>query len=70
MFKIKDMSKIKDMGFICSGEDYVCRENHKTIFTIYKGSPYLRYSKSAYICDAQMKKIYDWSKEDYIEWET
>ena len=73
MFVIKDAVKPGDLGFVKKGCDYVAYINDidgvkKVGFTIYMGSKYIRYSKTAYICDAQMKQIYEWTKNDLIEW--
>lgn len=73
MLKIKDGVNPKDLGFKTKDFDYVkyvivdgCE---KLVFTIYKGSPYIRYSKTAYVSEEQLKLIYEWTKKDVIEWE-
>lgn len=73
MFKLKDGVKPTDLGFEKKSCDYTCYVLgddgvKRTGFTIYMGSPYIRYSKTAYINDAQLKMMYDWTKKDYIEW--
>ena len=72
MFRIKDTSKLAEMGF--SKNDYtgdheimrVIKGNKKRLFIIYRGSDYLRYSKTGYVVEEQLKLIYEWSKKDYI----
>ncbi len=74
MFKIKDPSYIKEMGFVqTEDKDFVYRGivdgSPKTLFTIYAGSLYLRHAKASYSSAAQFKCIYEWTKKNYIEWE-
>lgn len=74
MIKVKDLSYIKEMGFIQTEEnDFVYREivdgSPKTLFTIYAGSLYLRHAKTSYSNTQQFKCIYEWTKKNYIEWE-
>ena len=40
-----------------------------TLFTIYKGSPYIRTMRTGYVLEQQLYLIYEWTKKDYIEWE-
>ena len=73
MFKLKDGISPLDLGFESKDIDY-CKYVEvdgtiRTCFTIYKGSPYVRYSKTSYVCEEQLKLIYEWTKLDYIEWE-
>ena len=73
MFKIKEGFSPEDLGFEKKSRDYgmyVVGDDgiKRTGFTIYMGSPYIRYSKTAYIGDSQLKTIYDWVKKDLIEW--
>ena len=73
MFKIKNDIKPIDLGFERKNCDYVFYVKgddgiKRTGFTIYMGSPYIRYSKTAYVSDVQLKAIYDWIKQDAIEW--
>lgn len=73
MFKIKDNIDPYDLGFVEKDFDYVyygiVDGLKKVVFTIYKGSRYLRYSKSSYVNEQQLKLIYEWTKKDVIEWE-
>lgn len=73
MFKIMDLSKLEEMGFKKDGFDYVYRETvdgvMKTLFTVYAGSSYLRYSKTSYSSLGQLRCIYEWTKKNYILWE-
>ena len=73
MFKIVDFDKLTDMGFIKDGFDYVYKTNIDgslvKIFTVYAGSPYLRYSKTSYVSHQQLYCIYKWTMEKLIEWE-
>ena len=73
MFRLKENISPEDLGFEKKSFDYiryVVGDDgvKKTGFTIYMGSPYIRYSKTAYLSDGQLKVIYDWVKNDYIEW--
>lgn len=75
MFRIKDTSKLEEMGFKKDEEtgDYVIKEkindSMKLLFKIYRGSDYLRHAKTGYIIEDQLKLVYEWSKRDYIYWE-
>lgn len=73
MFKLKEGINPRTLGFVDKDFDYVyyaiVDEVKKIVFTIYKGSPYLRYSKSAYANDEQLRLIHEWTKQDVIEWE-
>lgn len=73
MLKLKDSVNPKDLGFKTKDFDYVRYIDvdgvQKVCFTIYKGSPYIRYSKTAYVAEEQLKLVYEWSKNNYIEWE-
>lgn len=74
MFKLKNEKYIENMGFVKNGVDYVYRGKNAlggvaTLFTIYKGSPYIRSMKTGYVLEEQLHLIYEWTKEDYIEWE-
>lgn len=73
MFKITDITKLEEMGFKKNNCDYVYRYNDdgsiKTCFTVYAGSPYLRYSRTSYVSGEQLKCIYEWTRKNYIEWE-
>lgn len=73
MLKVIDPSYIAKMGFVKSGYDWVCYllidGDKKLVFTIYAGSPYLRFSKTAYIAEEQLRLVYEWTKAGYIEWE-
>lgn len=73
MLRLKDDINPIKLGFECKDHDYVYYVKidgiKKLGFTIYKGSPYIRYSKTAYIVDEQLKCIYEWVKNDYVEWE-
>ena len=74
MFKLKSKNILKEMGFKQSGCDWVCKGKTDkgticTLFTVYAGSSYIRYARTGYICDSQLKLIYEWTKKDYIEWE-
>ena len=73
MFKIKSKEYLKDMGFELEGADYICRKElankFAILFTIYKGSPYIRCYKTSTFVEHQLKCIYDWTLKGYIEWE-
>ena len=73
MFKVLDTAKLEEMGFKKDGCDYVYRYNDegsiRTCFTVYAGSPYLRFGKTVYVITEQLKCIYEWTKKNYIEWE-
>lgn len=73
MLKVKDIKKLEEMGFKKDGCDYVYRYNDdgsiRTCFTIYAGSPYIRFSKTVYVTVEQLRCIYEWTKNNYIEWE-
>ena len=73
MFKIVDMEKLGEMGFVKKNADYVYYAKvdgaQIKIFTVYAGSQYLRFSKTGYTSETQLKCIYDWAKGNYIEWE-
>lgn len=72
MFKIVDIKNIEKMGFVKVDVDYfysaVVEEVRKTLFTVYAGSNYIRFSKTSYGVTEQLKCIYDWTKNGYIEW--
>lgn len=73
MFKLKENISPEDLGFEKKNFDYVCYVLSddgvkRTGFTIYMGSPYIRYSKTSYISDGQLKAMYNWIKNDYIDW--
>lgn len=73
MFKLKEGVRPEDLGFEKKSFDYVRYvvgddDIKRTGFTIYMGSPYIRYSKTAYISDSQLKVMYDWIKKDLIDW--
>ena len=74
MFKIKEGFSPKDLGFVKKDCDYVYYGEvdglKKVVFTVYMGASYLRYSKTAYVTEEQLKLIYDWAKQDLIEWES
>lgn len=75
MFRVKDLTKLEEMGFVKNEEtgDYVIAKTIKnikrTIFRIYRGSDYIRYSKTVYVLEEHLKLIYDWTKKDLIYWE-
>ena len=74
MFKLKKDEYKKEMGFVTSDIDYVYRGKNATggvatLFTIYKGSPYIRTMRTGYVLEQQLYLIYEWTKKDYIEWE-
>ena len=73
MLKIKDGIQPCELGFVEKDFDHVCYGTvdglKKILFTIYKGSPYIRYSKAAYVNEEQLRLIYKWTKQDLIEWE-
>lgn len=73
MLKITSSEYLKDMGFVLEGADYVCRkeleDRFAILFTIYKGSPYIRCYKTSTVVEHQLKCIYEWTKKGYIEWE-
>lgn len=74
MLKAKDTDCIKKMGFVKEDCDYVYRGKTDDgdlvkLFTIYAGSLYLRHAKTTYSSYLQLKCIYDWTKNNYIEWE-
>ena len=73
MFKLKDGINPSDLGFIKKDLDYVRYIEidgvNRTCFTIYRGSCYIRYSKTSYVNEEQLRLIYEWTKLDYIEWE-
>ena len=74
MFKIKDTSTLRDMGFKKDDNgDYVVRKSIdgtvRTIFTVYIGSNYLRFPRTAYIAQEALHCIHEWTKKNYIEWE-
>lgn len=72
MFKLKDGVKPTDLGFEKKDMDYVyyikIERANRMLFKIYCGSPYIRCSKASYVCDEQLRLIYEWTKEDVIEW--
>ena len=74
MLKLKNENELYNMGFVKSGIDYVYRGKNINggacvLFTIYKGSPYIRCSRTGYVLEEQLHLIYEWTKKDYIEWE-
>lgn len=73
MLKVIDTTKLEEMGFKKDGCDYVYRYNDngsiRTCFTVYAGSPYIRYSKTVYVTVEQLHCIYEWTRKNYIEWE-
>lgn len=73
MFKLKSNDVILDMGFIKKDGDYVYQKNIqgtlRTLFKIYRGSPYIRHSRTSYVEAEQLRLIHEWTKHDYIEWE-
>lgn len=73
MLKVVNPDYIPKMGFTKMGHDwirYVIIEGEKKlVFTIYAGSLYLRFSKTSYVSEEQLRLIYDWTKAGYIEWE-
>lgn len=74
MFKVKDTSTLREMGFRKDDNgDYVIRKNVdgtlRTIFTVYLGSTYLRFPRASYIAQEALRCIHEWTKKDYIEWE-
>lgn len=74
MLKVKDLQNITDMGFVKNGIDYVYRGKNTnggvaTLFTIYKGSPYIRCMKTGYVLEEQLRLVYEWTKKDFIVWE-
>lgn len=73
MFKLKEGIRPENLDFEKKNFDYVRYVVgddgiKRTGFTIYMGSPYIRYSKTAYISDSQLKVMYDWIKKDLIDW--
>jgi len=76
MIKVKSNEYLKDMGFVPKNNkgDYVFYgvgddDTKRKLFTVYAGSPYIRYSTTSYVMEVQLKCVYDWAKKDYIEWE-
>lgn len=75
MFKVKSKEFIREMGFVKNDVDYVIRGKNVnggicTLFTIYKGSPYIRFARMTQgQTEEQLKLIHEWTKKDYIEWE-
>ena len=73
MFKIKDGIKPLDLGFVKKDFDYVYYGDvegvKRMLFTVYMGASYIRYSKTSYVTEEQLKLIYEWTKNDLIEWE-
>jgi hypothetical protein len=73
MFKIGKKENLTEMGFVKNNDDYVIRKEidgvSRVLFTVYKGSPYLRYSKTGYVMEEQLKLIFQWGKNNLIEWE-
>lgn len=73
MFKIKSQEQLSKMDFKQKGSDYVVQKTvdgvNRILFTIYKGSPYIRVSRTGYVSDEQLRYIYIWTKNDFIEWE-
>ena len=74
MFKLKDQTALRDMGFKKDDNgDYVVRKSiegsMRTIFTIYMGSDYIRFPRTSYIAQEALHCIHEWTKKDYIEWE-
>lgn len=74
MFKIKDTSNLREMGFKKNDDgDYVIRKSIdgslRTLFTVYMGSEYLRFSRTSYVALDALHLIYEWTKKNYIEWE-
>lgn len=73
MLKLCDGIEPRDVGFVKNLDgDWVYRVTERgemrKLFTIYYGSQYIRFSKSAYISEIQCKLIYDWTKQNKIEW--
>lgn len=74
MFKLKTGVTPVELGFTKHDIDYVYRGKNSqggvaTLFTIYKGSSYIRCMKTGYVLEEQLKLIYEWTKSDYIQWE-
>lgn len=73
MLKVIDVGYLPKMGFTKNGFDWVCAPlidgEKKTCFTVYAGSAYIRYSKTSYVTDTQLRLVYEWTKKGYIEWE-
>lgn len=75
MFKIKQGITPEDLGFVKHDIDYVYRGKNiqggvVTLFTIYKGSPYIRCARTGYVLEQQLYLIYEWTKSEYIQWES
>lgn len=73
MLKVLDEKYITEMGFTKNGHDwnrivYIDGEK-KNCFTIYAGSLYIRFSKTSYVNEEQLRLVYEWTKAGYIEWE-
>lgn len=74
MFKVLDVTKLEEMGFVKDGKDYVYKSTTeegmiRKLFSVYAGSTYLRYAKTVYVTSEQLRLIYEWTKKNYIEWE-
>lgn len=73
MLKVISSEFITEMGFVKNGHDWVyttiIEGDKRTCFTIYAGSLYLRFSKTSYINEEQLRLVYKWTKLGYIEWE-
>ena len=74
MFRVKSTDKLGSMGFGTNDSgDFELKKiiggNMKLLFKIYKGSDYLRHSKTGYVVEEQLKLIYEWTKSDLIFWE-
>lgn len=74
MFKLNVGVTPEQLGFAKHDIDYVYRGKNSlggvaTLFTIYKGSPYIRCARTGYVLEEQLKLVYQWTKSDYIMWE-
>lgn len=73
MFRLKEGVRPEDLGFRRKDVDYVITGDIdgaiKILFKIYRGSGYIRSSRTSYVSDDQLRLIHEWTKQDYIEWE-
>jgi len=72
MLRVTNNDFIKEMGFTRVDCDYIyygmVDDVKKALFTIYAGSPYIRFSKTNYVANIQVKCICEWVKKGYVEW--
>lgn len=72
MLRVIDEKYITQMGFMKNGHDWVYITNvdgdKRTCFTIYAGSTYIRYAKTSYVNEEQLRLVHEWTKLGYIEW--